>query len=185
VDGAYNDRNTYPSLRYVWPPLRPVAPTGRTVAGRQPSQPLGKACGRAAAAGQLPIWRNIAASMTAGPPFATQAGAPSSRQRSAPHRRRRDVQRLHRFRAGTSPTNRRRPDGRTGTATSDPSAFMVPKRLGKLPTIWLLDNRILECPVEVGSQYILSGDKDLLRLGEIRTTLGPVAPHSGDVAGSA
>src|SRR4051794_10821427 len=30
----------------------------------------------------------------------------------------------------------------------------------------LPDNRILECAVEAGSDYILSEDKDLLRLGE-------------------
>jgi predicted nucleic acid-binding protein len=28
------------------------------------------------------------------------------------------------------------------------------------------DNRILECAVEAGSEYIVSWDKDLLRLGE-------------------
>lgn len=30
------------------------------------------------------------------------------------------------------------------------------------------DNRILECAVEAGSQYILTWDKDLLRLGEFK-----------------
>ena len=44
------------------------------------------------------------------------------------------------------------------------------------------DNRILECAVEAGSDYIVTWDKDLLRLGSYRVTLSttgavPCASH--------